>query len=66
MKYNKIIQNLSHYGDIIAIPFFALLTYYFYNIEGKSIIEYILLLFSISGFLLDILYTFIFFDIFSN
>lgn len=55
------IRNLSHYGDILAIPFFALLGIYFYNIEHKSIIEYILLLFSISGFLLDILYTYIFF-----
>ena len=61
MKHNKIISNLSHYGDILAIPFFALLTIYFYNIEQKSILEYVLLLFSISGFVLDILYTFIHF-----
>ena len=54
------IIHLSNYGDILAIPFFALLTVYFYNIENKSIIEYVFLYFSISGFLLDILYTFIF------
>lgn len=23
MKFNKIINNLSHYGDILAIPFFC-------------------------------------------
>lgn len=61
MKYNKLISNLSHYGDILAIPFFALLSIYFYNIEQKSIMEYVLLLFSVSGFVLDILYTFIHF-----
>jgi hypothetical protein len=61
MIYNNIKNNLSHYGDIIAIPFFALSVVYFYNIEHKSNIEYLLLLFSISGFLLDILYTYIFF-----
>ena len=65
MKYNTITKNLSHYGDILAIPFFALLTIYFYNIENKSIMEYVLLFFSISGFLLDILYTFLFFSDFA-
>ena len=60
MDYNKFINNVSHYGDILAIPFFALLVYYFYLIENKSIVEYILFYFSISGFILDILYTYIF------
>lgn len=59
MKYN-IIKNISHYGDILAIPFFALSIIYFYNIEDKSILEYILFLFFICGFVLDILYTYIF------
>lgn len=60
MKYNNFIKNCSHYGDILAIPFFALLVIYFYNIEQKSIIEYVLLFFSISGLILDISYTYIF------
>ena len=60
MKYNNIIKNASHYGDILAIPFFALLAMYFYNIQQKSIIEYVLLFFALSGFILDILYTYIF------
>ena len=59
-------KNLSHYGDILAIPFFALLIVYFDNIEHKSTIEYVLLFFSISGFVLDILYTFIFLSRSSN
>ena len=64
MKYNNFIKNCSHYGDILAIPFFALLVIYFYNIEHKSTIEYILLCFSRSGFILDILYTYIFLSYF--
>ena len=51
-------KNISHYGDILAIPFFYLLVIYFYNIKKKNLLEYILLLFSISGFILDILFTF--------
>lgn len=54
------LQNLSHYGDILAIPFFALMVMYFLKIKNKTKLEYILLLFSISGFILDILYTFLF------
>ncbi len=59
-KNNNIIQNMCHYGDILAIPFFALLVIYFYNIENKSAFEYLLFYFSISGFVLDILYTYVF------
>lgn len=60
MDYNYHYKNLSHYGDILAIPFFALLIFYLYSIKHKSAIEYILLFFSISGFILDIFYTYIF------
>lgn len=61
MYYDKIIKDLSHYGDILAIPFFLLLFIYFNSIINKTFIEYILLYFSISGFILDIVYTIIFF-----
>jgi hypothetical protein len=61
LKHNNFIKNISHYGDILAIPFFALLVIYFYNIKNKSILEYVLLCFSICGFILDILYSYIFF-----
>jgi hypothetical protein len=54
------ITNISHYGDILAIPFFFLLTLYFYNIKNKTLLEYILLAFSFTGFIMDILYTYIF------
>jgi len=57
MKFYNIIKNASHYGDILAIPFFALLILYFYNIPEKSLIEYILFVFVIGGFVMDVLYT---------
>ena len=66
MNYNNFIKNSSHYGDFLAIPFFALLVIYFYNIEHKSILEYVLFMFSISGFILDILYTYIFLSHFKS
>jgi hypothetical protein len=54
------INNISHVGDILAIPFFALLCLYFYRIENKTSMEYILLLFSVGGFVLDILFTYLY------
>ena len=57
----NITQNLSHYGDILAIPFFGLFVLYFYGIENKSPIEYVLLTFSAMGFILDIFYTYLFY-----
>ena len=53
----KLANNLSHIGDILAIPFFALLVVYFYEIDNKNAIEYVLYFFSISGLILDIFFT---------
>ena len=53
-------DRISHYGDFLAIPFFALLILYFYQIENKTIVEYVLFYFSIFGFLLDILFSYYF------
>jgi len=54
------IHNISHYGDIFAIPFFALLSIYFYMMENKTTMEYIFMIFSMLGFVLDIFYTYLF------
>ena len=43
---------------MLAIPLFALAAVYFYNIQRKTLTEYILLLFSISGLVLDIFFTY--------
>ena len=55
------INNISHIGDIFAIPMFLLSSIYFYKIKNKTLVEYFLLIFSISGFILDILFTIWFF-----
>ena len=61
MKFNNnIIKCLCNYGDILAIPLFACLVYYFYHIENKSTFEYILFYFAIIGFVVDTVFTYIF------
>lgn len=58
---NKNIERISHYGDILAIPFFILLSMYFYSIEDKNPLEYLLFVFSVVGFFMDTLFTFFYF-----
>lgn len=52
---------LSHIGDIIAIPFFILLTMYFYKIEKKSPLEWTFFLFCIGALIADVFFTYDFF-----
>lgn len=52
-------KNISRIADIFAIPFFALIIYYFYNKKNRTNIEVLLLFFGISGFLCDIFFTFL-------
>lgn len=59
----NIYENSTHYGDILAIPFFFMGIYYFYSIKIKSIVEYILLIACILGFIIDILFTFKFLNL---
>jgi hypothetical protein len=56
------INNLVHYGDLLAIPFFGLSTFYFLNKDKKNYTEYLLLVFSIAGLLLDIFFTYLFYQ----
>ncbi len=53
-------ENWSHYGDALAIPFFALLVHYFYQKEHKTVLEYVFLVFSVGGLVLDTLFTVVF------
>jgi hypothetical protein len=52
------IKNIVHYGDIIAVPFFLLLVYYFYKIKNKTKYEYVLFIFVIGGFLADSIFSY--------
>jgi hypothetical protein len=54
---NSLIKNSFHIADILAIPLFVLMVYYFYNIKNKNTTEYVLFLFAISGLMLDIVFT---------
>jgi hypothetical protein len=56
------IANISHYGDVLAIPFFFALVVYFAGIKEKTHFEYILLAFSVAGLLFDVLFTLQFFS----
>lgn len=51
-------KDLIHYGDILAIPFFLLLTCYFYKIKNKTNLENLLYIFAIGGLVVDIYFTY--------
>jgi hypothetical protein len=53
-------NNLAHYGDILAIPFFILSLYYFYLIENKTWLEIVITVFLVICLFGDILFTYIF------
>lgn len=61
MNIKFICQNIGHWGDVLAIPFFLLTSLYFYNIQNKSLLEYVLLVFSVTGFIMDTFCTYIYF-----
>ena len=50
-------MEVSHLGDLLAIPFFALSLNYFYKKKNKNNLEKVLLLFSLMGLLADIAFT---------
>ena len=54
-------KQLSHYGDMVAIPFFLLAFIYFYRLEHKDMTERALLVFSLAGFILDLAFTYQYF-----
>ena len=53
----KQIIRLSHYADIIAIPFWIIAVYYFCSIERRNTIEDLLLFFTVCGLILDTIFT---------
>lgn len=56
MKLNK----LAHYGDILAIPFFMVTFVYFYQLQEKTFLENLIMLFIFICFIMDVLFTFIY------
>ena len=49
--------NIIHIADIIAIPVFLLLVFYFAKKQNKTIFEYILLVFVSLGLIIDVCFT---------
>lgn len=52
-------------ADTLAIPFFLIAFLYFWRIPRKTFVEYVLLLFTGAGFVLDTLFTLSFFNVLS-
>ena len=53
-------ENISHYGDILAIPMFILAIVYFYQKNDRTLLEQILLAFVTIALICDIVFTFMF------
>ena len=53
-------NNLVHYGDMLAIPFFFITFIYFYRIDNKTLLEILIMVFALIGFLFDTLTTIIY------
>jgi hypothetical protein len=51
-------MKIIHIADILAIPFFLLTFFYFYNIKNKYTLEFVLMLFAFSGFIIDSIFTY--------
>ena len=47
------IELIQDYADLLAVPFFVLLIFYFVTKKNRNIIENVLLLFACVGFLFD-------------
>ena len=54
------LNNLAHYGDLLAIPCFLITFIYFYQIPNKTLLENLLTLFIFITLIMDILFSFIF------
>jgi len=55
---NKFINELTHIGDMLATPFFLLLTIYFYNIENRTLLQDILFLFSFACLIIYVTFSY--------
>ena len=56
----KFTNKLAHYGDMIAIPYFVLLLFYFYQIENKTTFERLIIALIFIALICDVAFTFIF------
>lgn len=51
------INKFSRCADFLAVPFWVLLGIYFLQIKQKSYMEYVLLIFSLTGLVADVFFS---------
>ncbi len=56
----KFTNKLAHYGDMLAIPCYFIVLFYFYQIENKTLLEMLIMAFIFMALLFDVVVTFIF------
>ncbi len=49
---------MVHYGDMLAIPFFFITFCYFLLKKNKTLLEIVLMIFALCGFLFDSFFTY--------
>lgn len=57
---NTFLKKIPHYGDIIAIPFFFLMTLYFFQIEERNFMENVFMVLCFGAMLADMLFTYLY------
>ncbi len=55
---NITIENIVHYADVLAVPCFLISFLYFYFKQNKTLFEILIMLFLLSGFILDTIFTY--------
>ena len=62
MKRDKLIK-IVNIADLLALPMFVLMIYYFIKKTHRNLIENILLLFGIIGLIVDLYFTITFYSL---
>ena len=56
-------NNIAHYGDLLAIPFFMITLGYFYAKKNKTVLETLIMFFIFICLIGDIFFTSIFLNL---
>lgn len=59
----KLKNDIAHYCDMLAVPFFMITLGYFYMLPNKTVLENLIMFFIFICLLGDILFTLLFFNI---
>lgn len=57
MKWSETIHEITHIGDLFAIPFFIIGFLYFYFKKNKNCIEFLIMVFLLIAFLFDSIFS---------